>query len=304
MKPAPDVASPRPESPDFPRIVLHPSVPVLNRRDGSIQLGWDPEHALLLRLPAGVDGSALASRLRGLHEGLSFDELAESAAGVGMSRADTATMVAELDAAGLLRGPDPALRKRSIRIHGRGPLADAMWTGLRRLGLALRGARSQRPGLDVSGWRNDIVVITDTLVADPQLVDGLLDHGLAHLQVRIRDGRGVIGPLVIPGRTSCLRCADLTRRDHDAEWPYLAAQLLGRIGHARPTAVAATAALALDQLEVVCGPPSAHRVPVVLDATLELDLESQRIARRPWPRHPECGCAGKTAARWDLLSTE
>lgn len=284
-------------------MALHPSVSVLNRRDGSIQLGWDPEHALLLRLPAGVDGGALANRLRDMHEGLSFEELADAAAGAGMSRADAAAFVAELDAAGLLHRPDLALRRRSVRIHGRGPLADAMWTGLRRLGLSLRGTRSQRPGLDISGWRNDIVVITDTLVADPQLVDGLLEHGLAHLQVRIRDGRGVVGPLVIPGRTSCLRCADLTRRDHDAEWPYLAAQLLGRIGHGRPAAVAATAALALDQLEVACRPPSAHRTPAVVNATLELDLESQRIARRPWPRHPECDCAGKTATRWDLPGT-
>ena len=36
---------------------------------------------------------------------------------------------------------------------------------------------------------------------------------------------GVVGPLVIPGLTSCLRCADLHRRDRDPAWHALAVQL-------------------------------------------------------------------------------
>jgi bacteriocin biosynthesis cyclodehydratase domain-containing protein len=147
-------------------------------------------------------------------------------------------------------------------------------------------------------------VLTDDLVVEPQLAAQLLDTGLAHLPVRIRDGRGVIGPLVIPGQTSCLRCADLIRRDHDADWPFLAAQLLGRIGHARPTAVAATAAFALDQLDAVCRAHAARRESAIHNATLELDLESLRLARRLWPRHSACACATKQAPRWQYPTPE
>jgi hypothetical protein len=32
----------------------------------------------------------------------------------------------------------------------------------------------------------------------------LHNQGVAHLAVRVRDGTGLIGPLVVPGVTSCL----------------------------------------------------------------------------------------------------
>ena len=46
-----------------------------------------------------------------------------------------------------------------------------------------------------------------------------------HLVATVRGETGVVGPLVVPGVTSCLRCADLHRRDADPRWPRLAAQL-------------------------------------------------------------------------------
>ena len=49
--------------------------------------------------------------------------------------------------------------------------------------------------------------------------------GRAHLAVSIREGRGVVGPLVLPGASSCLHCHDLHRRDRDPIWPRIAAQL-------------------------------------------------------------------------------
>lgn len=272
------------------RLALDPSLAILNRSDGSIQLGWDPEHAMLLRPPPNVvDGETLATRLQQLR-GLDCEQVAAAIRELGFSPSDTATMMADLDAAGLLEQPERPQRPRSIRVHGRGPLADAVWTGLSRLGRTTSRSRSHSAGVDISAWRHDLVVLTDRLVAEPQLVERLHEVGLRHLQVRIRDGRGIVGPLVIPGETSCLRCADLTRRDHDADWPFLAAQLHGRIGHARPAAVAATAALALDQLDVACS-SSPRRSPAILNATLELDLESHRIDKRQWPRHQACDCA-------------
>jgi hypothetical protein len=36
------------------------------------------------------------------------------------------------------------------------------------------------------------------------LVRDLHSHGVPHLAVRVRDGTGLVGPLVIPGVTSCL----------------------------------------------------------------------------------------------------
>ena len=45
----------------------------------------------------------------------------------------------------------------------------------------------------------DLAVLTDQLVADPRVVRELHDAGVAHLPVRIRDGVGLVGPMVLPG---------------------------------------------------------------------------------------------------------
>jgi hypothetical protein len=50
----------------------------------------------------------------------------------------------------------------------------------------------------------DLVVLSDYLVADPRMLRDLHSRGVPHLPVRVRDGIGLVGPLVIPGVTSCL----------------------------------------------------------------------------------------------------
>jgi hypothetical protein len=49
-----------------------------------------------------------------------------------------------------------------------------------------------------------LVVLSDYLVADPRMVRDLHSQGVPHIAVRVRDGTGLVGPLVIPGVTSCL----------------------------------------------------------------------------------------------------
>jgi hypothetical protein len=65
-------------------------------------------------------------------------------------------------------------------------------------------AESSQPHATVSHDAVDLVVLTDYLVADPRMVRDLHSQGVPHLPVRVRDGTGLVGPLVIPGVTSCL----------------------------------------------------------------------------------------------------
>ena len=95
------------------------------------------------------------------------------------------------------------------------------------------------------------MVLADYLVAEPRVVRDLHDAGVPHLLVRVRDGAGLVGPLVMPGVTSCLRCADLHRSDRDAAWPAVAAQLRDTVGSADRATMLATAALALHQVDSV-----------------------------------------------------
>lgn len=268
--------------------MLHPRVAILTRPSGVVQLGWDPETALLLEMP-GLRPDQVAAFLR-LLDGLNTRaQIVWRAGDHGLAPDQAVALLGAIDARGLLLHPEqPAGRIRSIRVHGLGPLSDALAAGLR--GFGVRPERSRGGGdLRVSSWTSDLVILADTLVPDPLLVHQLTRRRIAHLPVRLRDGKGVVGPLVLPGCTSCLRCADLTRRDRDTEWPALAAQLLGRVGHAGPAGIAATAALALGELETILA-CSARREPATLGGTLELDLDSYRLDRRCWRPHAGCGC--------------
>ncbi|KAA0024046.1 hypothetical protein [Antrihabitans cavernicola] len=274
-----------------PGLELDPNVTVLVRRNGSVQLGWDPESALLLTPPEGVAADTVVAVLRMLDGKHSRPQVVWRACEYGVTPADMSAMLAELSDAGLLTSidPTPETTSRSVRIHGRGPLSDAIAVGLGRSGLRISRSGSIGIELDISKWRVDFVVLADDMVADPRLVTDLVAARIPHLQVRIRDGKGIVGPMVVPGHTSCLRCADLTRCDYDDEWPHMAAQMLGRVGRATPAAVMATTAVALGQLDIVLsGPP--RRAPASLDATLELDLETHRMSTRMWSRHPLCDC--------------
>jgi bacteriocin biosynthesis cyclodehydratase domain-containing protein len=114
--------------------------------------------------------------------------------------------------------------------------------------------------------------------------------GRAHLAISIREGRGVVGPLVLPGITSCLHCHHLHRRDRDPLWPRIAAQLatdpMGAPPCEAPLAMAVAALGAAQALAHLDGEPA----PATLDGTLEVTLPDLRVRRRSWQSHPECGC--------------
>jgi bacteriocin biosynthesis cyclodehydratase domain-containing protein len=110
-----------------------------------------------------------------------------------------------------------------------------------------------------------------------------------YLTVSLGVDSGVIGPLVLPGMTSCLRCADLHRRDRDPAWPALAVQLTvpRRYGPASSAAVATiVAGVAAQQVLTFLDGDQ----PACLEGTIELHLPDWRLRRRSWPSHSECGC--------------
>lgn len=119
----------------------------------------------------------------------------------------------------------------------------------------------------------------------------LLPDGVPHLFAEVRDTIGVVGPLVLPGRTTCLRCTELTRTDLDPDWPALAAQLATSTRHRDacdgPLAVMVAAQAVLQVLLLVDGTAD----PAAVGGTLELALPDWRWRRRSWPLHPACGCA-------------
>jgi len=276
------------------RYVLDPARPVLSRPDGVVQVGWDPRRAVLVRPPSGLTTRTLADLLRRLQLGATLSELQDQVdEGTTESVAD---LISSLVDAGLVTTTTRRrVRAASIRIHGHGPLSDLLVAALRCSGA--RVTQSSRTHAGASAEPADLAVLTDFLVCDPRVVRELHGAGVPHLPVRVRDGAGLVGPLVIPGVTSCLTCGDLHRSDRDAAWPAIAAQLRDTVGSADRATVLATAALALNQVDrVVQAVSRGDQVtpdvepPPTLDATLEFDVNVGSVVARRWSRHPRCTC--------------
>ena len=298
--PGPDVPTPDSPGPDDHLPVLMPGTAVLVRPGNRVQIGSGPDHGVVVELDASGSARALADLLATLARPRRMSELAPELTITGVDSADLIRVLEHLVATGLARRgrrvPFRPIegRLRRIRVHGTGPLGGHLATSLADAGFSVTRS-SGRPSLDhpVSGWATDLVVLTDYLVHDTMLIAGLMDAGTPHLQVRMRDGVGIVGPLVLPGLTSCLICIDLHRADRDPEWPIVSAQLVRVAGHGRPAATRATAALAhehVDQLAEAIRSPDRAGLPELFGRTVELHSEPTRIVTKTWAPHPLCQC--------------
>lgn len=142
----------------------------------------------------------------------------------------------------------------------------------------------------------DLVVLARPWAASDPLA-AANDAQVPHLIATVRGDVGIVGPLVVPGVTGCLRCADLHRRDADPRWPRLAAQLTATdppASGATVTCLLTVATAAQQALAFLDG----SAAPATLDATVELHPPEHRPLLRRWPPHPACRCrreAGNTA---------
>lgn len=165
--------------------------------------------------------------------------------------------------------------------------------------VAADAAARSGPGVDTVppayGTRPDLVVIATPHPVDDERREALHGRGCAHLIVGSGPACVVVGPLVVPGLTSCLRCADLHRLDRDPAWNALAVQLAqprrGQLGAAAATGILAAGMAAIQVLDFLDG-----RWPAAIEGSLELHPPDWRIRRRSWPPHPECGCTSDAPA--------
>ena len=146
------------------------------------------------------------------------------------------------------------------------------------------------------GTLPDLVVLTRPVL--PDLTDALVRDRVPHLTVSAREAIGVIGPLVRPGRSACVRCVNLHKADADPAWPQILAQ--ATFGRVQPEAcdtvlAAMAAALACAQvLALIDGGPD---LPVTVNGTLEVVRPDWQWRRRTWAPHPACVCGAAHADR-------
>jgi len=138
--------------------------------------------------------------------------------------------------------------------------------------------------------RPSLVILADSHRRD--LPATLSRDQVPHLAASASEAIGVVGPLVLPGRSACLRCLDLTRAERDPAWPLILAQLAGHSG-ADPAACDAVLAAMVAAQATAQALAFIDRGPAavaVISGTLELVLPGWQWRRRTWQPHHECGC--------------
>jgi bacteriocin biosynthesis cyclodehydratase domain-containing protein len=300
---------------------LRPHHPVLRRGPDALQLGVLPGRAVEA---AGLSPPLLTLLLE-LNGSWPVNELVARAVGLGAREADVRALLADLRAeeglldAVVVRRAAQARQSASVLVRGGGPLLAPVTVGLAAAGIgalwvegeftppAQGEVRRLAPDTKVRAGpprrRPHLVVLTDLLAPDPRQHREFLVKGVPQLVVRLMDGIGLVGPLVLPGRSACLRCLDLHRAARDPCWPTVAAGLSGQVGSASPATVQATAALAVEQAMIAVEPMTSAEPPPTLDAVLELDTRRGTARRRRWPPHPECGCGAAHIQAGDAAST-
>lgn len=171
--------------------------------------------------------------------------------------------------------------RRRIAVAGTGRLAEEVASAL--------GAA----GLTTDDDHADIVVFADA--AHPHVPAAFDDPRMTrpHVHVGAHGECATVGPLVVPGRTSCLRCQHLHRRDADPSWPVLSVQwahwanaLVGPPVDPLLARVAADWVVLLVRAWV-----DLPDEPVVwADSAVDLHLPLGAPQARACPPHPLCGC--------------
>ncbi|MDR8412770.1 ThiF family adenylyltransferase [Nonomuraea sp. 3-1Str] len=148
--------------------------------------------------------------------------------------------------------------------------------------------RAGGPYLGDGTHRPDLVILAPVEPLDLLLVNELAELGIPHLLVSAFEGHGSVGPLVLPGRTACLHCLDLTRRDRDPGW----AMVTARLGGYPPGEVACDTTLATVVAAAATGHALAHldgHASAVTNSTADVTPD-WRWGSTPWTPHPECRC--------------
>ena len=131
---------------------------------------------------------------------------------------------------------------------------------------------------------------------DRELVDAWTRAGTPYLVLRLTEGRAVIGPFVVPGRTACLRCIDAHHTDADPAWPLLVRQYATACRRDRADGTPEPVDPLLARLAVAWAARDLTAYadggrPSTWSTTVTLDARPDRLETQAWLRHPGCGCS-------------
>lgn len=259
--------------------------PLVWRRPGTLQVGLDPGSAFVVEGPAAAWVAGL-SAVPGWLQSMPADGAVPALDGRRLS-----AIAPGLAGPAPLPGPRPGtLVISDDSVLGRAVLSAFHAAGQPAAAYPAEGGFDALPSL--ARRTGCVVVATGKVEPDRRWAAELSEAGVPHLVVRAQPARTVVGPFVVPGRSSCLRCLDLGARDADPAWPLIVVQLASLAFEPEPACVAWAASTAVLQVLAL----ESGATPDALGACLELDGDDWLVRRRPWIPHPDCGCLGPARA--------
>ncbi|WP_392542847.1 hypothetical protein [Oryzobacter telluris] len=170
-----------------------------------------------------------------------------------------------------------------VVVDGWGPVADELTAQLRRVGLEVGGGVHAADGaeLGVAVGTPAAVVVVAQGRAPGWAGAPWQARGVPHLPLVLGRRRLVVGPLVLPGRTPCLRCTA-------PAWDTSRVLEVAEVG--AEALVLATAVAVVTVLAAVRGDESLGGI------STEVALHEVRVTHRVWSPRPGCRCTGETMA--------
>lgn len=248
---------------------LDPSIPSVWRSPTSLQYGVEPPRAVVDDVGTGIE-----RMIHALEIGTTARAL-EVLGGV-----DAATRLLETLGPVLREARTPAGTVVPPEIRIRSASIEAIRAHLRVL------APDAAPAVHRDPTRPGLLVVDHVVAPSEHLA--WMREDRPHLAIVLGEDSILVGPLVVPGRTGCLRCRDLHRRDADPAWPAIASQLVDRPAAAGDDPILLAGALALGMSAIVRGAGPG------VEAGVRLRLDGEHVLE-PLAPHPECGCFGIVA---------
>lgn len=201
----------------------------------------------------------------------------------------------------------PARAWSRVVVDGAGRLARDLADDLRVAGVGsvTGGVFALDAELRLTDHRPDLAVLVTGAPCRPGVAAPLLARGIPHLPVTVHELEVVVGPLVLPGRSACLRCLALVGgpgacgtacgsparpgvSDGDAVVAHPTTAVVDPALHAFARATATM---------TICAALSEECPPGV---TLEVSVPWPRPVQRVWSPHPRCRCGAFDASRYPL----
>ncbi|WP_299051248.1 hypothetical protein [uncultured Nocardioides sp.] len=280
---------------DDVRVCLRPGVRVVRRDATHLQVGLDDLGLVVADRPATAAALAELATGRPVAPGQLDPRLLDDLTARGLLVDPTAMTAlspagararASVGAAFAAHGPAAAQRltaRRSLQVEVAGA---SDWAAQARELMTVAGLTVRAPDRrrrDSSG----LLVLLGVGEPERARLDDAVRAGRPHLVLAAVQGRVRVGPFVVPGVTSCLRCLDAHLSERDPRRSLVVEQQGQGLEPVDP--VLGTLAVAYAARDVVTWAEGGR--PATWSATIEVSADAESgTTPRPVSPHPCCGC--------------